>query len=151
MPNKDDKKRFKETALGKWVTEKLPDVADDVGDFLPDRGVLGLVKRVVDTNPKLTAAEKLEFEKLLMQQEISAQEQVTRRWEADSKSDVKLAKYIRPVTLIVLTVFFMVVMVWDGLDQRFMPPENYIALLEILMLTVFGAYFAGRTVEKVRK
>lgn len=151
MPDKDDKKRFKETALGKWVTEKLPDVADDVGDFLPDRGVLGLVKRVVDTNPKLTAAEKLEFEKLLMQQEISAQEQVTKRWEADAKSDVKLAKYIRPVTLIVLTVFFMVVMVWDGLDQRFMPPENYIRLLEVLMLTVFGAYFAGRTVEKVKK
>ena len=35
--------------------------------------------------------------------------------------------------------------------QAFMPPENYINLLEILMLTVFGAYFAGRTIEKVRK
>ena len=148
---KEDKKKFKETAVGKWITEKLPDVADDVGDFLPDNGVLGLVKRIVDTNPKLTAAEKLEFERLLIQQEISAQEQVTRRWEADTSSDVKLAKYIRPVTLIVLTVFFMGIMVWDGLDVRFMPPENYINLLELLMLTVFGAYFAGRTIEKVRK
>jgi hypothetical protein len=45
----------------------------------------------------------------------------------------------------------MVVSVWDGLDQRFMPPENYIDLLELLMLTVFGAYFAGRTIEKTRK
>lgn len=148
---KEDKKKFKETAVGKWITEKLPDVADDVGDYLPDNGVLGLVKRIVDTNPRLTAAEKLEFEKLLIQQEISAQEQVTRRWEADTNSDVKLAKYIRPVTLIVLTVFFMVILVWDGLDVRFMPPENYINLLELLMLTVFGAYFAGRTIEKVRK
>lgn len=143
--------KFKDSKVGKWLTEKLPDVANTMGDVLPDRGMLGVIKRVVDGSPELTPAEKLEFEKLAMQQEISAQEQVTKRWEADAKSDVKLAKYIRPVTLIVLTVFFMVVMVWDGLDQRFMPPENYIRLLEVLMLTVFGAYFAGRTVEKVKK
>lgn len=144
-------KKFKDSKVGKWLTEKLPDVASTVGDVLPDSGMLGVLKRVVDGSPELTAEEKLEFEKLAMQQEISAQEQVTRRWEADAKSDVKLAKYIRPVTLIALTVFFMVVMVWDGLDQTFMPPENYIRLLEVLMLTVFGAYFAGRTVEKVRR
>lgn len=146
-----DKKKFKDSKVGQWLTEKLPDVASTMGDVLPDSGVLGVLKRVVDGSPELTAAEKLEFEKLAMQQEISAQEQVTRRWEADAKSDVKLAKYIRPVTLVVLTVFFMVIMVWDGLDQTFMPPENYIRLLEVLMLTVFGAYFAGRTVEKVRR
>jgi len=144
-------KKFKDSKVGKWLTEKLPDVANTMGDVLPDRGMLGVLKRVVDGSPELTPAEKLEFEKLAMQQEVSAQEQVTRRWEADAKSDVKLAKYIRPVTLIALTVFFMVVMVWDGLDQTFMPPENYIRLLEVLMLTVFGAYFAGRTVEKVRR
>ena len=144
-------KKFKDSKVGKWLSEKLPDVANSVGDVLPDRGMLGVLKRVVDGSPELTAAEKLEFEKLAMQQEISAQEQVTRRWEADAKGDIKLAKYIRPVTLIVLTVFFMGVMVWDGLDQEFMPPENYIRLLELLMLTVFGAYFAGRTVEKVKR
>ena len=144
-------KKFKDSKVGKWLTEKLPDVANTMGDVLPDRGMLGVLKRVVDGSPELTPAEKLEFEKLAMQQEISAQEQVTKRWEADAKSDVKLAKYIRPVTLIVLTVFFMMVMVWDGLNPRFMPPENYIRLLEVLMLTVFGAYFAGRTVEKVKK
>ena len=66
-------------------------------------------------------------------------------------SDVKLAKLIRPSVLIVLMVFFMGVMIWDGLDETFMPRESYISLLEILMLTVFGAYFAGRTIEKTRK
>jgi len=45
----------------------------------------------------------------------------------------------------------MVMMIWEGVDPNFKPPESYISLLEILMLTVFGAYFAGRTVEKVRK
>jgi len=144
-------KRFKDTKVGKWVNEKLPEVAGNFADVIPDKGVLGIVKRIVDGSPELTAQDKLEFDRLAVEQEISAQEQVTRRWEADAKGDVKLAKYIRPVTLIALTLFFMVVMVWDGLDQAFMPPDNYINLLELLMLTVFGAYFAGRTIEKVKK
>ena len=144
-------KKFKDTKVGKWIQEKLPEVASNVGDVLPDKGVLGIVKRIVDGSPELTAQEKLEFDRLAAEQEISAQEQVTRRWEADAKGDVKLAKYIRPVTLIALTVFYMIITVWDGIDQAFMPPENYINLLEVLMLTVFGAYFAGRTIEKVKK
>jgi hypothetical protein len=144
-------KKFTDTAAGKWLTEKLPEIASKFTNVLPDQGALGVVKRIVDGSPELSAAEKMEFERLAAEQEISAQEQVTRRWEADAKGDVKLAKYIRPVTLIVLTVFFMTVMVWDGLDQTFMPPENYINLLEIIMLTVFGAYFAGRTIEKVKR
>lgn len=144
-------KKFKDTKVGKWIQEKLPEVASNVGDVLPDKGVLGIVKRIVDGSPELTAQEKLEFDRLAAEQEISAQEQVTRRWEADAKGDVKLAKYIRPVTLIALTVFYMIITVWDGIDQAFMPPENYINLLEVLMLTVFGAYFAGRTVEKIKR
>ena len=137
--------KIEKTKVGKFLQEKLPDVASKFA------GVLGILKRVVDGSPELSAEDKLEFERLAAEQEISAQEQVTRRWEADAKSDIKLAKYIRPVTLIVLTVFFMVLTVWDGMDMAFMPPENYINLLEILMLTVFGAYFAGRTIEKVKR
>lgn len=133
------------------MRDKAPKVLDAVGNAIPDSGVLGVVKRLVDGDPDLTPEQKLEFDKLRYEQEMSAQENVTRRWEADMKSDVKLAKYIRPSVMITLLVFFMVVSVWDGLDPRFMPPENYIDLLELLMLTVFGAYFAGRTIEKTRK
>ena len=144
-------KKFKDTKVGKWVKEKLPEVAGNFADIIPDQGVLGIVKRVVDGSPELSAQDKLEFDKLAVEAEKDAQENVTRRWEADAKSDVKLAKFIRPAILISLTLFYMIVMVWDGLDPTFMPPENYINLLEILMLTVFGAYFAGRTIEKVKR
>jgi len=144
-------KKFKDTKVGKFLKEKLPEVAGSVGDFLPDQGALGVLKRIVDGSPELSAQDKLEFDRLVSEVEAQAQEQVTRRWEADAKSDVKLAKYIRPSILISLTLFYMVIMVWDGLDPAFMPPENYINLLEILMLTVFGAYFAGRTIEKIKK
>lgn len=144
-------KKFKDTKVGKWVKEKLPEVAGNFADIIPDQGVLGIIKRVVDGSPELSAQDKLEFDRLAVEAERDAQENVTRRWEADSKSDVKLAKFIRPAILISLTLFYMIVTVWDGLSPSFMPPENYINLLEILMLTVFGAYFAGRTIEKVKK
>lgn len=144
-------KKFKDTKVGKWVKEKLPEVAGNFANVIPDQGVLGIVRRIVDGSPELSAQDKLEFDRLAMEQEKAAQDNVTKRWEADMSSDVNLAKYIRPVILISLTLFYMIITVWDGLDVTFMPPENYINLLEILMLTVFGAYFAGRTIEKVRK
>lgn len=139
-------KKLKDTKVGQWLKERAPSVLDVVGDVLPDRGVLGVVKNLVDKDPTLDS----ESFKAVMDAEMRAQDNVTERWKADAQSDVKLAKLIRPVMLIVLCLFFMTLTVWDGVDPRFMPPENYINLLEILMLTVFGAYFAGRTVEKVK-
>ena len=144
-------KKFKDTKVGKFLKEKLPEVAGSVGNVLPDQGVLGIVRRIVDGSPELSAQDKMEFDRLAIEAEKDAQDNVTRRWEADAKSDVKLAKFIRPAILICLTLFYMIVTVWDGMSPEFMPPENYINLLEILMLTVFGAYFAGRTIEKVKK
>lgn len=140
-------KPIKDTKVGGWLKEKAPSVLNIVGDALPDKGVLGIVKNLVDKDPTLDSAD---FESLV-NAEIQAQDNVTRRWEADAKSDAKLAKLIRPLVLISMLLFYMVLTVWDGTDPSFMPPENYINLLEILMLTVFGAYFAGRTVEKVKR
>ena len=139
--------KIKETKVGQWLREKAPSVLDVVGDVLPDRGVLGVVKNLVDKDPTLDS----ESFQAVMDAEVEAQENVTERWKADAQSDVKLAKLIRPVTLISLSLFYMTLTIWDGIDPSFMPPENYINLLEILMLTVFRAYFAGRTVEKVKK
>ena len=140
-------KKLKETKVGEWLREKAPSVLDVVGDVLPDRGVLGVVKNLVDKDPTLDS----ESFKAVMDAEVQAQDNVTERWKADASADAPLAKLIRPVMLITLCLFFMVITVWDGVDPQFMPPENYINLLEILMLTVFGAYFAGRTIEKVKR
>jgi hypothetical protein len=142
-----EKKKIRDTKLGEWLRDKAPNILDTVGDLLPDQGALGLVKNLLDKEPGISPEEA----KARVDAEIAFQDNVTRRWEADMSSDVKIAKVIRPATMITLMVFFMGVMVWDGLDESFMPRESYISLLEILMLTVFGAYFAGRTVEKVRK
>lgn len=142
---------IKETKLGSWLKDKAPHILDTVGDLLPEKGVLGVVKNLLDKEPGLSVEQKLEFDKLRFEQEMNAQNNVTERWKSDMASDAKIAKVIRPATMIALMIFFMGVMIWDGVDPDFMPPESYISLLEILMLTVFGAYFAGRTIEKTRK
>ncbi len=140
--------KIKDTKLGKWLKSKAPNVLNTVGDLLPDQGALGLVKNLIDKDPEVDTAEGT----AMVDAEIEFQKNVTERWKADMGSDVKLAKLIRPVTLICLMAMFMVTMVLDSLDQLpFNVKDSYVSLLEILMLTAFGAYFAGRTIEKAKK
>jgi hypothetical protein len=139
--------KIKDTKLGDWLKSKAPGILSLVGDLLPDKGGLGIVKNLLDKEKGVDPEEA----KAAVQAEVEFQNNVSRRWEADMSSDVKIAKIIRPATMIVLMLFFMIMMVWDGLDESFMPKESYVSLLEILMLTVFGAYFAGRTIEKTKR
>ena len=140
--------KIKDTKLGAWLKEKAPGILDTVGDLLPDQGGLGVVKNLLDREPDIDPAEA----KAKVDAEIAFQNNVTERWKADMGGDVKLAKTIRPVMLIVLISVFVGLVIFDSLDnQPFNVKESYVSLLEILMLTVFGAYFAGRTVEKTKK
>jgi len=142
-----EKKKIKETKLGEWLKQKAPAVLDVAGEMLPDQGMLGVVKNLLDKEPGVDPAEA----KAMVDAEIAYQNNVTERWKADMGSDVKLAKLIRPVTLICLMSMFMLTMVLDSLDQLpFNVKDSYVSLLEVLMLTSFGAYFAGRTIEKAR-
>jgi hypothetical protein len=147
MSNTESKK-IKDTALGGWLREKAPNILDTVGDLLPDQGALGVVKNLLDKEPGINPEEA----KARIDAEVQFQNNVSERWKADMGSDVKLAKLIRPVTLICLMVMFMATMVADSLDNLpFNVKDSYVSLLEILMLTSFGAYFAGRTIEKAKK
>ena len=135
-----------------WLKEKVPSVLDVAGDLLPDSGVLGMIKNLVSKDPDVSMEDKMAFEELKAQQEIEAQKAVSDRWKADMGSDVKLAKMIRPVTLIALMSMFMLTMVFDSIDTlSFNVKDSYVDLLQVLMLTAFGAYFAGRTIEKSKK
>jgi len=141
--------KIKDTGLGLWLKDKAPNVLDVVGDLLPDQGALGVVKNLIvkeypDIDPEEVRAR--------LDAEIAFQNNVTERWKADMGGDVKLAKLIRPVTLICLMVMFMATMIADSLDNLpFNVKDSYVSLLELLMLTSFGAYFAGRTIEKSKK
>ena len=140
--------KIKDTKLGDWLKEKAPGILDTVGDLLPNQGGLGIVKNLLDRDPDVSPEEA----KAIVDAEIAYQSNVTERWKADMESDVKLAKVIRPSMLIALVVVFIAIMFLDSLDnQPFNVKDSYVSLLEVLMLTVFGAYFAGRTVEKTMR
>ena len=117
----------------------------------------GVVKQVGDVIDNLSTSEeerleaKRKMEEVLMQAELQAQEQVTRRWEADMKSDNWLSKNIRPLICIFLTAIFVVLSVFDGNIGEFVIQESYIPIYQTLLITVYGAYFAGRSIEKIRK
>ena len=141
-------KKIKETKLGSWLKSKAPQVLDVVGDLLPDSGGLGVVKNLIDKDPEVDSVDA----QAQIDAEVRFQENATERWKADMGSDVKLAKLIRPVTLIALMTMFMVTMFIDSMDNvPFNVKDSYVDLLQILMLTAFGAYFAGRTIEKAKK
>ena len=100
---KNSEVKIKDTALGGWLKDKAPGILSTVGDLLPDQGALGVVKNLLDKEPGVDPAEA----KAKIEAEIAFQNNVTERWKADMSSDVNLAKYIRPVTLICLMVMFM--------------------------------------------
>jgi cation transport ATPase len=117
----------------------------------------GVVKQVGDVLDKLTTTkeEKLaaqqKIEEVLLKAESQAQEQVTRRWEADMKSDNWLSKNIRPLICIFLTVIFVVLSMFDGNAGGFTIQQPYVPIYQTLLITVYGAYFAGRSIEKIKK
>ena len=143
--------KLKDTKAGEWLKQKAPHIMGAFKDSFANDGVLGFIKNLVDADSSLSPADKLEFERIKADMEINAQNNVTKRWEADMKSDVFIAKIIRPAIMITLLLFFMMVTVWDAVDATFITRESYIDLLEVLMITVFGAYFAGRSIEKIKR
>ena len=110
--------------------------------------VNNLVDNIVTTDEERKSL-KIKLKQVLAQAEGSAQEQVTRRWEADSKAGW-LPANIRPLTLVFLTLVFVVISMFDGNIGGFTISPAYIPIYQTLMLCVYSAYFAGRSIEKIK-
>ncbi len=116
-----------------------------------------LVKSVGGVLDNLTTSkeEKLEAERkikeLIANYEVEMEKNITSRWEADLKSDSWLSKNVRPMTLIFLIVCTMLLIFIDAGAINFNVKESYVDLLQIVLITVIGAYFGGRSLEKVKK
>jgi hypothetical protein len=143
------KKKFKDTKVGRFLLGSGSKIADVVGDLLPSSGVLGIVKNLIDKeDPKILPPEDKEKAlKLLELDQIELQE-VTKRWESDMKSDSWLSKNTRPITLIYLTVITSLYIILDSLDIAFEIDESWVELLKTLLVTIYVAYFGSRGFEK---
>jgi hypothetical protein len=117
----------------------------------------GLIKDVGNVIDKLTTtdeerlAAKQKIQELLEKADQDAQTQITERWKLDMQSDSFLSKNIRPLVLIYLTVIFTALAFFDGNIGGFKVAEEYIPIFQSLLITVYGAYFVGRTWEKTKK
>jgi len=120
---------------------KGTDVAGKVG---------GLVDRFVRTKDEKAEFEK-EMTKILIDAEADMQKNVTDRWKADMGSDSWLSKTVRPLVLMFLIFNTMLLIFIDAGQIKFKVEDNWVDLLQVLLLTVIAAYFGGRTVEKTRK
>mgnify|MGYP001065790498 CR=1 FL=1 len=117
-------------------------------------GLIKDVGKVIDdltTTDEERLAAKQKIEELLEQADKDAQSQVTKRWELDMQSDSFLSKNIRPLVLVYLTVIFTALSFFDGNIGGFQVDEAYIPIFQSLLITVYGAYFVGRTWEKNKK
>ena len=118
-----------------------------VGKILPEAG------KIIDnlhTSDAERADARQKLEALLVSAEQEAQKEVSARWEADMKSDAWLPKNIRPLTLIFLTTVFVILSVFDGNLGEFSIGEAYVPVYQTLLMTVYAAYIAGRSIEKVK-
>ena len=120
-------------------------------------GAAELVKGVggVIDNLHTSQEEKLEAERkvkeLMANYQIEMEKNITSRWEADLKSDSWLSKNVRPLVLIFLIVCTMLLIFIDAGALNFEVKSSWVDLLQLVLITVIGAYFGGRSLEKVKK
>lgn len=129
------KKAFKDTGVGKFLIEKAPSILGIVGDAILPGNV---ISELITGNKDLSEADKeIALQKLTIERaEIDG---TTRRWVADARSGAWLAANVRPLTLIFLTISYVI-----GWYLHY-PLESITGLLSI----VIGGYFGSRGVEKV--
>lgn len=139
--------QIRDTKIGSWLKDKAPKIFETVADALPNAGLLGVVKNLVNSDSSLSHEEKLEFEKLEQQQRIALEKNITERWTSDVSSKSWLARNIRPLIVLTLTFMFLVFIMIDTF-ATVQIRESWIKMYETILMTTIGGYFVVRSVDK---
>ena len=110
----------------------------------------GVLDNLTTTKDEKAEA-KRKLKELIVNHEIEIQKNVTDRWKADMNSDSWLSKNVRPLTLIFLVVSTVLMIFIDAGTIKFTVEEKWTDLLQLVLITVIGAYFGGRSLEKRNK
>jgi len=116
------------------------ELVESVGGVLDDL--------ITSKEEKLEA--KAKIKEMIMKHEVEMEKQITDRWNADMQSDSWLSKNVRPMVLIFLIVCTMLLIFIDAGAISFVVEDKWTDLLQLVLITVIGAYFGGRSVEKVK-
>ena len=112
-------------------------------------GIGGVLDDLITSKEeKLEAAHKIKD--LVAKHEVEMEEQITSRWASDMNSDSWLSKNVRPLVLIFLVVSTVLLVFIDAGVITFKVEDKWTDLLQIVLITVIGVYFGGRSIEKVK-
>ena len=110
----------------------------------------GVLDNVITTKDEKLEAKRL-LKKVILNHEAEMEKNITDRWSADMNSDSWLSKNVRPLVLIFLVVCTVLMIFIDAGTIEFTVEEKWTDLLQLVLITVIGAYFGGRTMEKRKK
>ena len=114
------------------------------------KGVGGVIDDLhTSEEEKLEAAQKVK--ELVSNYEVEMEKQITDRWKSDMASDSWLSKNVRPMVLIFLVVSTVLMIFIDAGAISFDVEPKWTDLLQLVLITVIGAYFGGRSLEKTKK
>ena len=114
------------------------------------KGIGGVVDSLhTSEEEKLEANQKIK--ELVSNYEVEMEKTITERWKVDMNSDSWLSKNIRPMVLIFLVVATVLMIFIDAGVVQFEVNDTWVDLLQLVLITVIGAYFGGRSLEKVKK
>jgi len=114
------------------------------------KGVGGVIDNLHTSKEEKLAAEQ-KIKELVSDYETKMEANITDRWKADMNSDSWLSKNVRPMILIFLVVSTVLMIFIDAGTIKFVVEEKWTDLLQLVLITVIGAYFGGRTMEKRKK
>ena len=127
--------------LGKIFSGGAADLVKGVGDVIDD----------LHTSKEEKLAAELKIKELVAGYETQMEKEITDRWKADMNSDSWLSKNVRPLVLIFLVVCTVLMIFIDAGTIAFTVEEKWTDLLQLVLITVIGAYFGGRSFEKRKK
>jgi len=114
------------------------------------KGVGGVIDNLHTSGEEKLAAEQ-KIKELVSSYEIEMEKNITERWKMDMQSDSWLSKNIRPLVLVFLVVSTVLMIFIDAGTINFVVEDKWTDLLQLVLITVIGAYFGGRSLEKVKK
>mgnify|MGYP003639803313 CR=1 FL=1 len=114
------------------------------------KGIGGVIDNLHTSKDEKLAAE-LKVKELIASYEVQMEKEISSRWQADMKSDSWLSKNVRPLVLIFLVISTVLLIFIDAGVINFVVEAKWTDLLQLVLITVIGAYFGGRSLEKAKK
>ena len=127
--------------LGKMFSGGAADLINSVGDVVDN----------LHTSKEEKLAAQHKIKKLVANYEVEMEKNITDRWKADMNSDSWLSKNVRPMILIFLVVSTVLMIFIDAGTIQFTVEQKWTDLLQLVLITVIGAYFGGRSFEKSKR